>query len=172
MDTVNLDFDYFDKNFLVHYDELKGQTTIWSIEESPNKNHRYGLWKGDFGYIPVSMAYPRIKENHYHFHPTGFKKRTYLAAYDLNETFGHCTDDMIALYFAGKRFGKKLDYVDSIGDVVDATLSGTNREIKLANYLLGYLNDDDIVDSDSYTMDRNDILDVLGRTKDKIARMD
>ena len=55
--------------------------------------------------------------------------------------------------------------------ISDTKVEWVNRERKLANYLLGFITEDEITDEDSTTGDRNDIIRVLQHTKTLISSL-
>ena len=170
-----IDLKEFDEQFIVRYDESKTCmfAYLWAKEDwECYKDGAPGLWEGDFGWISVSAAFARMKVKHYHFYPAGSYRKTYISAYQLNEVLGNAanaTDDRIALFLEGEKNKQPLVYLDTIGEIIDTKLEYVNRERKLANYLLGYLTEDDITDNDSTTGDKKVLMKVLERTKDKIA---
>jgi hypothetical protein len=83
----------------------------------------------------------------------------------LNETFGDCTDDRVSLYLIGKENKTPWTFTNSIGNISDTKVEWVNRERKLANYLLGFITEDEITNTDSTTGDRNDIIRVLQHTE-------
>lgn len=163
-----VDFSEMDEKYIVRYDESKSCmfAYLWSKKDWPcYKDSKKGLWKKDFGWIPVSEAYEHVKNKGYHFYPAGRYKETYIDAYRLNEILGDCTDDRISLYLIGKENNVPWSFIKSIGNISDTKVEWVNRERKFANYLLGYITDDEISEDDSITRNKNDIIQVLQQTK-------
>lgn len=169
-----IDFKEMDEKYIVRYDESKSCmfAYLWSKKDWPcYKDGKKGLWDGDFGWISVSEAYSYMKDKGYHFYPAGRYKETYVDAYKLNETFGECTDDRVSLYLIGKGNKAPWTFTNSIGNISDTRVEWVNRERKLANYLLGFITEDEITDADSTTSDKNDIIRVLQHTKALISTL-
>lgn len=68
-------------------------------------------------------------------------------------------------------FTRNNQFINSIGNISDTKVEWVNRERKLANYLLGFITEDEITDADSTTGDRNDIIRVLQHTKVLISSL-
>lgn len=159
-----IDFEKLDKEYVVKYDERKTCrfAYIWSKKDFPKKPSKKR-------FISVSEAFEKVKEHKWHFYPAGHYVDTYLVAYDLNEELGTCTNDWGSLYFIGKKNGKPWEYVKSVGNAVDINVDYLNRDYKIANYLLGYLNDDDLNDSDSFYGTKKDLISTLKRCLEKYS---
>lgn len=169
-----LDFEELDRKFIVQYNETKKCkfANIWTKDECPNhRNGSKGKKDGDFGWISVSDAYKHLLQKNYHFYPAGNHKETYLIAYELNSQFGDCTDDRISLYLIAKKNNRPLDFINSVGNVIDTKIEWVNRERKLANYLAGFLDESEILDTDSTTHSKDDLLRALNTTKDEISQL-
>ena len=94
-----LNYDELDKKFIVEYDEDKTCmfAYLWDKRDFPNHN------VNEPGWISVSEVYKKCLEHKWHFYPAGWYRDTLIAGYELNETFGECTDDLRALYVVGKK---------------------------------------------------------------------
>lgn len=90
---------------------------------------------------------------------------------EMNETFGDCTDDRVSLYLIGKENKTPWTFTNSIGNISDTNVEWVNRERKLANYLLGFITEDEITNADSTTGNRNDIIRVLQHTETLISSL-
>lgn len=153
-----MDFKNLDEKYVVEYDKKKNCAFVylWSKKSFRKKPSRRN-------HISVSAAFKKAKECKWHFDPAGHFIDTYLVAYELNEMLGVCTDDWASLYFVGIQNGKPWEYADSAGNAANPSVKSVNRSRKLANYLLGYIGDDDLEDSDSYFGSKKDLIRTLKR---------
>lgn len=79
----------------------------------------------------------------------------------MNESLNAPTDERAILYFAGKEKGISWGVVDTVGNTVDTDVHSVNRERKLANFLLGAINESELSDSDSFFGNKEDLIQTL-----------
>ena len=79
----------------------------------------------------------------------------------MNESLNAPTDERAILYFVGKEKGISWGVVDTVGNTVDTDVHSVNRERKLANFLLGAINESELSDSDSFFGNKEDLIQTL-----------
>ncbi len=86
----------------------------------------------------------------------------------MNESLNAPTDERAILYFVGKEKGISWGVVDTVGNTVDTVgntvdtdVHSVNRERKLANFLLGAINESELSDSDSFFGNKEDLIQTL-----------
>ena len=151
--------------------------------EELDKKYKVEIRRNSYGYlyhydevIPsdiktifVSESYKILKENNTIFIPVLEDKEILNIIYELNENlFPNSNINRRVLYIKGleTKIPWKLDI--DYPNIKNFTVKDFKTERKLANYLLGYLQNEDITNTDDINGDKETLLRVLNSEKEKL----
>ena len=151
-----------------------------------DKNYKVEIRRNSYGYlyhfnevipsdiktISVSESYRILKENHTIFIPVLEDIEILKIIYELNENlFPNSNINRRVLYIKGleTKTPWKIDIEYPI--IKNFTIKDFKTERKLANYLLGYLHDEDITNSDDINGNKETLLRVLKLEKIKLKSL-
>ena len=151
--------------------------------EELDKKYKVEIRRNSYGYlyhydevipsdiktIPVSESYKILKENNTIFIPVLEDKEILNIIYELNENlFPNSNINRRVLYIKGleTKIPWKIDI--DYPNIKNFTVKDFKTERKLANYLLGYLQDEDITNTDDINGDKETLLRVLNSEKEKL----
>ena len=151
--------------------------------EELDKKYKVEIRRNSYGYlyhydevipsniktISVSESYKILKENNTIFIPVLEDKEILNIIYELNENlFPNSNVNRRVLYIKGleTKIPWKIDI--DYPNIKNITVKDFKTERKLANYLLGYLQDEDITNTDDINGDKETLLRVLNSEKEKL----
>ena len=154
--------------------------------EELDKNYKVEIRRNFYGYlyhydevipsdiktISVSESYKILKENNTIFIPVLEDKETLHTIYELNESlFPNSNINRRVLYIKGLETKTPWEIDIKYPNIKNFTVKDFKTERKLANYLLGYLHDENITDTDDINGDKETLLRVLNSEKEKLKTL-
>ena len=155
---------------MLNYEELDKKYKVEIRRNSYGYLYHYDeVIPSDIKTISVSESYKILKENNTIFIPVLEDKEILNIIYELNENlFPNSNVNRRVLYIKGleTKIPWKIDI--DYPNIKNFTVKDFKTERKLANYLLGYLQDEDITNTDDINGDKETLLRVLNSEKEKL----
>jgi len=151
--------------------------------EELDKKYKVEIRRNSYGYlyhydevipsniktISVSESYKILKENNTIFIPVFEDKEILNIIYELNENlFPNSNVNRRVLYIKGLETKTPWKIDIDYPNIKNFTVKDFKTERKLANYLLGYLQDEDITNTDDINGNKETLLRVLKSEKEKL----